>query len=95
MAEVLRHVWELHVTLIFVVMKNYALTLPQQKDKKQKTDLALLVDTFEHLNDLSVLLQERGLLIHESHTAVQAFKTELLLTSKQVVKNKCTHFPTL
>jgi hypothetical protein len=39
-------------TPIFVVMKNKGLILPKLKDKKLKTDLAFLVDTFERLNDL-------------------------------------------
>jgi hypothetical protein len=59
MAEILRCVWDFQDTQIFLVVKNTAMTLPQLKDKKQKTDLEFLVDTFEHLNDLNVILQKQ------------------------------------
>jgi hypothetical protein len=55
---------------------------PQLKDEDWKTDLTFLVDVLEDMNNLSLFLQGRDLLVHELDTAVQAFKTKLFMSLK-------------
>jgi hypothetical protein len=68
------------------------LMFPQFKDKNQKTDLPLLLDVLERVNNLSAILQGKDLLAHELHTAVQPFKTssgKYIYTFPCSTKNTC------
>jgi hypothetical protein len=51
-----------------------------------------MVVVLGHLNNLTVILQQKCFLVHKLYTGV---KTKIFMFSKQVKENKVTHFATL
>lgn len=47
-------------------------------------DLAFTVDILTHMNELNVKLQGKKLFVHEMQANARAFKTKLVLFSKQI-----------
>jgi hypothetical protein len=56
--EILKRMWDLEEKILMSLDRNDKdVMFPQLKDENWKTDLAFLVDVFEHLNNLNVILQ--------------------------------------
>jgi hypothetical protein len=75
-------------------VKHKDLLFLQLQDENYKTDVVFLVDDFEYLINLNVILLGKDLLTHELCARVLALKTHLLSLSKQVTEMKYTIFST-
>lgn len=68
---------------------------PELRDQNWLCDFAFAVDVFSHLNELNVKLQGKDQFVHDMYKHVAAFKSKLVLFSRQVAKASFTHFATL
>lgn len=68
---------------------------PELNDTVWLCDLAFTVDILTHMNELNVKLQGKNQFVHDMQTNVRAFKTKLILLSKQMLDKSFAHFPTL
>ena len=65
------------------------------RDENWLCDFAFAVDVFSHLNELNVKLQGKDQFVHVMYKHVTAFKSKLVLFSRQVANASFTHFATL
>ena len=68
-------------------MKGKDKDYPQLKQLEWLSDIAFLVDLFEHMNELHIKLQGKGTFAHEMYSTVKAFKVKLKPFSRQLSQN--------
>ncbi|KAJ3604801.1 hypothetical protein NHX12_026853 [Muraenolepis orangiensis] len=68
---------------------------PELSDTNWLCDFAFAVDIFSHMNELNVKLQGKDQFAHDMYTNVRAFKSKLVLFSRQMSNKSFAHFPTL
>lgn len=68
---------------------------PELSDTNWLCDFAFAVDIFSHMNELNVKLQGKDQFVHDMYTNVRAFKSKLILFSRQMSNKSFAHFPTL
>ncbi|XP_068598240.1 general transcription factor II-I repeat domain-containing protein 2A-like [Brachionichthys hirsutus] len=96
LGKVLKRVWELKEEISsFLELMGKSEEYPELSDVNWLCDFAFAVDIFSHLNELNVQLQGKDQFVHNMYTNVTAFKTKLILFSKQMSKKSFGHFPPL
>uniref|UniRef100_A0AAV2KR74 HAT C-terminal dimerisation domain-containing protein n=1 Tax=Knipowitschia caucasica TaxID=637954 RepID=A0AAV2KR74_KNICA len=96
LGKVLQRVWELKEEISsFLELKEKSEEFPELSDENWLCDFAFAVDIFSHLNELNVKLQGKDQFVHNLYTNVTAFKSKLILFSRQMSNKSFTHFPTL
>ncbi|KAK5866357.1 hypothetical protein PBY51_020554 [Eleginops maclovinus] len=96
LGKVLQRVWELKEEIrSFLELMGKFDEFPELSDTNWLCDFAFAVDIFSHMNELNVKLQGKDQFVHDMHTNVRAFKSKLVLFSRQMSNKSFTHFPTL
>ncbi|XP_077434746.1 general transcription factor II-I repeat domain-containing protein 2A-like [Vanacampus margaritifer] len=96
LGRVLQRVWELKEEISsFLELMGKSEEYSELSDVNWLSDFAFAVDIFSHLNDLNVKLQVKDQFVHNMYTNVSAFKSKLILFSRQMAKKSFAHFPTL
>ncbi|XP_077573515.1 general transcription factor II-I repeat domain-containing protein 2-like [Stigmatopora nigra] len=96
LGKVLQRVWELKEEIIsFLELIGKSEEFPELRDVNWLCDFAFSVDIFSHMNELNVKLQGKDQFVHNMYTNVQAFKSKLILFSRQMSNKSFSHFPTL
>lgn len=96
LGKVFQKVWELKEEIsAFLESMGKSDEFPELRDKNRLCDFAYAVDIFSHMNELNVKLQGKAQLVHDMYTNVRAFKSKLILFSRQLSNKSFAHFPTL
>lgn len=96
LGKVCQRLWELKQEIIsFLELLENTHNFPELNDTDWLCDLAFTVDILTHMNELNVKLQGKNQFVHEMQANVRAFKTKLVLFSKQMSDKSFAHFPTL
>ncbi|XP_077585569.1 general transcription factor II-I repeat domain-containing protein 2A-like [Stigmatopora nigra] len=96
LGKVLQRVWELKEEIIsFLELIGKSEEFPELRDVNWLCDFAFSVDIFSHMNELNVKLQGKDQFVHNMYTNVRAFKSKLILFSRQMSNKSFSHFPTL
>lgn len=96
LGKVFQRVWELKEEIrSFLELMGKSDEFPELSDTKWLCDFAFAVDIFSHMNELNVKLQGKDQFVHDICTNVRAFKSKLILFSRQMANKSFAHFPTL
>ncbi|XP_077426332.1 general transcription factor II-I repeat domain-containing protein 2-like [Vanacampus margaritifer] len=96
LGRVLQRVWELKEEISsFLELMGKSEEYSELSDVNWLCDFAFAVDIFSHLNELNVKLQGKDQFVHNMYTNVSAFKSKLILFSRQMSNKSFAHFPTL
>ena len=88
--------WELKEEInSFLELMGKSDEFPELSDSDWLCDFVFAVDIFLHVNELNVKLQGKDQFVHEMYTNVRAFKSKLILFSRQISNKSFFHFPTL
>ncbi|XP_067933035.1 general transcription factor II-I repeat domain-containing protein 2A-like [Watersipora subatra] len=68
---------------------------PELSNKSWLCDFAFAADVFSHMNELNMKLQGKDQFVQDMYTNVKAFKSKLVLFSRQILNKSFTHFSTL
>jgi hypothetical protein len=90
LGRVLKRVWELQEEItIFVEAEGQMFS--QLKYKNWKTGLAFVVEGIRHHDNSNVTIQGKDSHMHKSYAALKTFQEKVLLFSKQIKEQRCTH----
>ncbi|XP_071200642.1 general transcription factor II-I repeat domain-containing protein 2A-like [Rhinoderma darwinii] len=96
LGKVFQRVWELKDEIrSFFNLMGKSEEFPELSDTNWLCDFAFAVDIFSHMNELNVKLQGKDQFAHDMYTNVRAFKSKLVLFSRQMSNKSFAHFPTL
>lgn len=96
LGKVCQRVWELKEEIrSFLELMGKSDEFPELSDEDWLCDFAFAVDILSHMNELNVKLQGKDQLAHDMYTNVRAFKSKLILFSRQMSNKSFAHFPTL
>ena len=96
LGKVCQRVWELKEEIrSFLELMGKSDEFPELSDTDWLCDFAFSVDILSHMNELNVKLQGKDQFVHDMYTNVTAFKSKLILFSRQMSNKSFTHFPTL
>ncbi|XP_067939563.1 general transcription factor II-I repeat domain-containing protein 2-like [Watersipora subatra] len=91
-----QRVWELKEKIgAFLELQGKADEFPELSNKSWLCDFAFAADVFSHMNELNMKLQGKDQFVQDMYTNVKAFKSKLVLFSRQILNKPLTHFPTL
>ncbi|XP_077386299.1 general transcription factor II-I repeat domain-containing protein 2-like isoform X1 [Festucalex cinctus] len=96
LGKVFQRIWDLKEEICaFLEFNEKSDEFPELRDQKWLCDFAFAVDVFSHLNELNVKLQGKDQFVHDMYKHVTAFKSKLIVFSRQVANTSFTHFATL
>ncbi|XP_067933078.1 general transcription factor II-I repeat domain-containing protein 2-like [Watersipora subatra] len=96
LGKVFQRVWELKKEIgAFLELQGKADEFPELSNKSWLCDFAFAADIFSHTNELNIKLQGKDQFVQDMYKNVKAFKSKLVLFSKQILNKSFTHFPTL
>ncbi|XP_027861956.1 general transcription factor II-I repeat domain-containing protein 2-like [Xiphophorus couchianus] len=96
LGKVCQRVWELKEEIrSFLELMGKSDEFPELSDEDWLCDFAFAVDILSHMNELNVKLQGKDQFVHDMYTNVRAFKSKLILFSRQMSNKSFAHFPTL
>ncbi|XP_067940313.1 general transcription factor II-I repeat domain-containing protein 2-like [Watersipora subatra] len=96
LGKVFQRVWELKEEIgAFLELQGTVDEFPELSNKSWLCDFAFAADVFSHMNELNMKLQGKNQFVQDMYTNVKAFKSKLVLFSRQILNKSFTHFPTL
>ncbi|XP_067940656.1 general transcription factor II-I repeat domain-containing protein 2A-like [Watersipora subatra] len=96
LGKVFQRVWELKEEIgAFLELQGKVDEFPELSNKSWLCDFAFAADVFSHMNELNMKLQVKNQFVQDMYTNVKAFKSKLVLFSRQILNKSFTHFPTL
>ncbi|XP_067947134.1 general transcription factor II-I repeat domain-containing protein 2-like [Watersipora subatra] len=96
LGKVFQRVWELKEEIgAFLELQGKVDEFPELSNKSWLCDFAFAADVFSHMNELNMKLQRKNQFVQDMYTNMKAFKSKLVLFSRQILNKSFTHFPTL